>query len=153
MGLAYIAIQQYDKAINKFDTAINISSKNPLYYCNLASTYLNKGDRTKAQNTYEAAAKLLKEPLDSEGLTKDNIKFIDKTLSKFLDNLKKLQQVKSDDPDLNKRINRFGESLTKTMESGLDNAKEIPSQKTPEQEAKLIIDSSKILEMVKSPGK
>jgi hypothetical protein len=31
------------------------------------------------------------------------------------------------------------------MEAGLDNAKEIPNQKTPELEAKLIVDSGKIL--------
>lgn len=83
-GLTFIAQQKYDEATQKLERAIKIASKNPLYYCNLASAYHSKGDRTKALNNYEAAQKLLKEPLEEEGLTKDNVKFIDKTLSKFL---------------------------------------------------------------------
>jgi 5-bromo-4-chloroindolyl phosphate hydrolysis protein len=95
-----------------------------LYYCNAGGAYGSKGDRTQALHSYEAAQKLLKENLDEVGLTKDNIKFIDKTLSKFLENLKKLHAIQEDDPTFVSRVNNYGAVLNKSLDSGINNPKD-----------------------------
>lgn len=93
-GLAQVGLKQYEEAIKSFNEALKIeNNKNALYHCNLGQAYYAKGDKEEALKSFNEARTLTASSQLAEGLTKDNIGYINKTLEEFIAQVKDLEKI------------------------------------------------------------
>ena len=138
-GLLFLNMGKKKEAVDAFDEAAKIAKTNPLYWCHkgqaLHALYENPTNEqeqsylacfTKAQEL--AATQKIPEGkiVDQNGLTQENLNFINKTLSKFLDTLTKLKEIDVQNDEFMKVIEDHHISLAI---EGIQTQTEVPSDK------------------------
>ena len=117
LGLTYVEMQEYQSAIAAFDKALEINDKNALYYCNKGSALYGQGNKKEAIDCFKHAQSLLKAGTLAEGLTRNNLSFIEQKLLRFVDQLENLEKIKLPEEDtiIENRQKAFARQATRII--------------------------------------
>ncbi len=85
--------EHLNNALNLFKDAIKLNPNNPLYYCNQGKALYSLGSEDEAITVFNKASKLLESGTIGEELSKDNIVYINNTLSTFIKQVENLHNI------------------------------------------------------------
>lgn len=148
-GLAYIGLKDFKLALADFDGAIKINPKNPLYQCNKGQAAYGLGDKDTALNHFKQASELVKSNQLGD-LTRNNLAYIEKTLTDLIHELESLTKISLRKADIimaAREIN-FVETAVEVL-SGSDGAQDGASGDTfIKDQGSQLRDAKKILSQI-----
>jgi tetratricopeptide (TPR) repeat protein len=118
-GLSYIRMNKNAEGLIDFNEAINLTAKKPnaLYYCNKGAALYNQGNKVESLAVFKEAHELIKSGETAEGLNSENIKYINKVLEPFIEQIESLSKIEltKDDPVMKARENQFVNESTNSL--------------------------------------